>query len=106
MGINEEEYELYQPLFIKNVFYVVLFTFTECSNVKFEDGCYRDCGYCRNMSQCHHENGSCVNGCEPGYKQYDCKQRMSKYPYFISILKCITFIVDLSNTSKKRKLIR
>lgn len=53
------------------------FNFTECSNVKFEDGCHRDCGYCRNMSLCHHENGACPNGCEPGYKQYDCKQRKS-----------------------------
>lgn len=79
------------------------FNFTECSNVKFEDGCHRDCGYCRNMSLCHHENGACPNGCEPGYKQYDCKQRKSEYPHIILILRCITFCVDISNTSNSPK---
>lgn len=77
--------------------------FASCS--KFEDGCHRDCGHCRNMSLCHHVNGACLNGCEPGYKQYECKQRMLKYPYISLILTCITFCVDISNRSKCRRLI-
>ncbi|XP_065928042.1 angiopoietin-1 receptor-like [Magallana gigas] len=68
----------------------------ECSNVKFEDGCHRDCGYCRNMSLCHHENGACPNGCEPGYIQYDCKQPCDKGFYGVDCNETCGSCLDVS----------
>lgn len=31
------------------------------------------CGYCLDTDDCHHVNGTCVMGCEPGYKGDLCK---------------------------------
>ena len=30
------------------------------------------CGNCRDLSQCHYINGSCVNGCDPGFQGEKC----------------------------------
>lgn len=46
----------------------------ECTNNKYGDGCQTNCGHCLNMSQCHHINGTCFDGCDPGYEGQKCNQ--------------------------------
>ena len=46
-------------------------TLIECANGKFGQDCNERCGECVE-EQCHHVNGSCVNGCKPGYKGIKC----------------------------------
>lgn len=38
----------------------------------FGEGCAKRCGHCRNDTHCNHVNGSCLNGCEAGYKGNHC----------------------------------
>lgn len=40
----------------------------------FGEGCAKRCGHCRNdtCTHCNHVNGSCLNGCEAGYKGNHC----------------------------------
>ena len=49
---------------------VILYTisfFAECNNNKYGLNCSETCGKCRDFSQCHYINGSCLNGCDPGF---------------------------------------
>lgn len=41
--------------------------FTECDGGKYGPDCNKKCGNCAQNGQCHHINGSCMNGCDPGY---------------------------------------
>lgn len=50
----------------------VYFCFTECDNGLFGRNCTSTCGKCVGAEQCHHINGTCLNGCDPGYKGADC----------------------------------
>ena len=45
---------------------------TECDGKMFGKDCTESCGKCLNNDQCHHVNGSCVNGCSPGYYGINC----------------------------------
>lgn len=44
----------------------------ECIAGFYGDECSSDCGHCLNNTACHHVTGTCVNGCEPGYKAPNC----------------------------------
>lgn len=46
----------------------------ECNDRKYGDGCQRKCGFCLNMTQCDHVNGTCSQGCEAGYQGQMCEQ--------------------------------
>ena len=46
--------------------------FTECKNNKYGSNCSETCGNCRDLSQCHYINGSCLNGCGPGFLGEKC----------------------------------
>lgn len=46
--------------------------FTECDGGTFGLGCINTCGKCAHDEQCHHINGSCMNGCDPGYYGPQC----------------------------------
>ncbi|VDI62054.1 Hypothetical predicted protein, partial [Mytilus galloprovincialis] len=39
---------------------------TKCIASWFGKGCSKQCGKCKDKSPCHHKDGSCVEGCEPG----------------------------------------
>lgn len=58
----------------------------ECTDGMFGDKCSKACGYCKDMSQCNHVDGTCINGCQPGYTSKLCKQRAF-------ILLCIFFLI-------------
>lgn len=51
-----------------------MFSIIDCTNNKYGDGCQTDCGHCFNMIQCHHINGTCFDGCDPGYDGTKCDQ--------------------------------
>lgn len=36
--------------------------------------CSQICGACINSTQCHHINGSCLQGCDPGYRGQKCDE--------------------------------
>lgn len=51
---------------------------TECTSGKYGKDCQLDCGHCKNMMQCHHVDGTCVTGCEPGFIGDTCKTGTSE----------------------------
>ena len=48
--------------------------YTVCDGNTFGQDCGEECGECVNDEQCHHINGTCLNGCKRGYKGQQCKQ--------------------------------
>lgn len=46
----------------------------ECSVGKFGQNCSYLCGNCLEMEQCHHINGTCLNGCVENYNGSYCTQ--------------------------------
>lgn len=50
------------------------YIFTECYRGTFGQNCTKSCGKCLRGEHCHHINGTCMNGCDPGYKGIDCSK--------------------------------
>lgn len=46
--------------------------FTECDGGTFGPRCINMCGQCAQNEHCHHINGSCLNGCDPGFYENQC----------------------------------
>ena len=61
-------YKLHARLLKKNSFH-----FAECSNYSYGPGCNQTCGQYLDDLPCHHVNGSCLEGCAPGFEREDCK---------------------------------
>ena len=62
---------------------------TECDGNMFGKHCKEFCGKCVNDGQCHHINGSCLYGCDPGYYGIDCTEgthTWSQQVYFVITL--------------------
>lgn len=49
--------------------------FSACLNGKYGPNCREICGHCYNNSDCYHGNGTCLEGCDPGYWNHECKTR-------------------------------
>ncbi|XP_061192787.1 multiple epidermal growth factor-like domains protein 10 [Saccostrea echinata] len=47
---------------------------SECDDGKFGLKCDQPCGFCFGKEQCHHINGTCLNGCDRGYQGINCTQ--------------------------------
>ena len=47
---------------------------TECDNGTFGQNCLESCGWCVGEKQCHHTNGTCLNGCNAGYQGLNCTE--------------------------------
>ena len=45
-----------------------------CENGTYGQECNTTCGQCGGEEHCHHENGTCLNGCKPGYIGNLCKR--------------------------------
>ena len=60
--------------FFHQFFVLLVGCSTECDGHKFGQGYAEECGQCVNDEQCHHINGTCLNGCKLGYKGQQCKQ--------------------------------
>ncbi|XP_052678192.1 scavenger receptor class F member 2-like [Crassostrea angulata] len=46
----------------------------ECDSDMYGPGCSLTCGACINNTQCHHINGSCLQGCGPGFYGRKCDE--------------------------------
>jgi hypothetical protein len=55
-----------------------------CDDDKYGAGCQQRCGWCLNSEQCHHINGACLNGCNPGYQGLNCKGIEHLIIFFLS----------------------
>ena len=54
---------------------MIFFQFsTECNGNSFGQDCGEECGNCDNDEQCHHINGTCLNGCKRGFQGIQCDQ--------------------------------
>ena len=51
-----------------------LFTYTECDIGTFGRGCREICVQCKENTTCHHINGTCMEGCNPGFIGLQCDQ--------------------------------
>ena len=52
----------------------------------FGQNCGEKCGECVNDEQCHHINGTCLNGCDRGFQGHECNEGevfsfMARCPY-------------------------
>ena len=59
-------------IFLLSVHSIVL---VGCSNMTFGQDCNNTCGHCLNNDVCHHVNGTCLRGCNPGYHGDLCATR-------------------------------
>ena len=48
--------------------------YIECEDGFFGSDCTSVCGHCLNANQCHLSNGTCLNGCSPGYIGTQCEE--------------------------------
>lgn len=53
-----------------------LHIFLVCDGGTFGKECKNACGKCLEQHDCFHTNGTCLNGCAPGYQGIFCKKRM------------------------------
>lgn len=71
--------------------------FTACEVWTYGENCSKQCGHCFETEQCHHINGTCMNGCDSGFHGLLCTDgkhvlifTISQYNVTIrQILKCI-----------------
>ena len=61
-----------------------------CDNGTYGLNCDFHCGACLNSEQCHHMNGACLNGCDPGFQGGLCKESklLIIHVHLIFILLC------------------
>lgn len=50
-----------------------------CGRGYYGAECQQECGYCLDLTQCVHTNGSCLTGCKAGYNGETCKACEWKY---------------------------
>ena len=52
----------------------------------FGTNCSEQCGNCLSLDQCHHINGSCPDGCAPGFQGVTCtKGNSDSFIYVIEV---------------------
>lgn len=56
-----------------------IFVSLECPVGLYGDHCNNNCGNCLNNTTCHHVNGTCFEGCEPGYQEHNCTEGKHLY---------------------------
>lgn len=44
-----------------------------CEEEKYGADCKEICGHCRDVKQCSYNNGTCLTGCDAGFKGNLCK---------------------------------
>lgn len=44
-----------------------------CTQGWYGKDCKEKCGHCLDENRCFHINGTCISGCQPGYKGLLCK---------------------------------
>lgn len=46
----------------------------DCDGNLYGENCSMHCGHCVRSEQCHHINGTCMNGCDSGYQGSICME--------------------------------
>lgn len=59
-----------------SLFYNIFFIFCvkACASGMYGQNCSVPCENCLKLEQCHHINGTCMNGCASGYKGSRCTE--------------------------------
>ena len=65
IALNEQLHE--------EVLYLFIILLPECDGGHYGEGCQDQCGHCADITNCHHVNDTCLNGCERGYMGSNCK---------------------------------
>lgn len=60
----------------------VTILFIECDGGLFGVNCSTTCGHCLNNQQCHHLDGTCAKGCDPGYMGDNCAEGRNTFFYY------------------------
>lgn len=63
-------------LFLVERYIIFLLHIIACDNGTFGDNCSQPCGNCAQVGQCHHTNGTCLEGCVDGFIGSTCTERM------------------------------
>lgn len=63
---------LYLHLFL--LILKINFAFLACPDGTYGTDCSMHCGKCRDVGQCNHVDGTCMNGCEIGYNGSKCTE--------------------------------
>lgn len=58
-----------------------MYYFLVCFIGKYGLNCREICGYCYNNLDCYYGNGICLEGCDFGYWNYECKICMFFFYY-------------------------
>lgn len=58
-----------------HIYMYIKFFFIACDKGSYGANCSQKCGNCRDIKQCLHSNGLCLNGCKAGYTGSLCKTR-------------------------------
>ena len=61
----------FEQLLLKHVFQIYFYIYA-CENLTYGLDCREICGNCLNLKQCNHINGSCMEGCDPGFQGEKC----------------------------------
>ena len=72
----------------------------------FGKDCTESCGKCVNNDKCHLVNGSCVNGCNPGYYGINCTNgtdNLSQQLYFFTSFVHLNLPLLFYLTPEKKK---
>lgn len=75
---SKQIYYIIKNLMIITI-YFIFSLLVLCSNETYGYLCREQCGECRYNTTCHNANGTCINGCEPGYFGELCKTCMFKH---------------------------
>lgn len=70
-----------------------MFMVPACDNGTYGTDCMEFCGKCLDNEQCHHINGTCFSGCDPGYQGLNCTE--SKLLYIFSTNEQFTLFNNL-----------
>ena len=67
-----------KTFFIGQHYQIRILLLIECDGGMFGHNCSQSCGKCFNNEQCHHINGTCLNGCDSGYSGTNCTEGTDK----------------------------
>lgn len=65
-------FEIFKKAYWLLILYMYNTSYTVCDNGTYGDNCSMPCGQCLDSAQCHHVNGTCMNGCASGYGGFKC----------------------------------
>lgn len=60
--------------FYKTIEFYNIYWLSDCTNHMYGENCSISCGHCLAREQCHHINGTCMNGCDSGYQGSSCTE--------------------------------